>query len=443
MVKVIIGVILFNIVVMVGPREILASDNLDDIFKKAKISGYAKIVHIVHGKDNGFDPNSGSAMGGKLKLITNNYKGLKAGFACYTTGDTGLTDEDKEKLGHGLFLDRSLSQKTFVGEAYVEYTLSKSTIRFGRQKIDTPMTTARVNMVPSLYSAYTLTTSDLPDSRIFLSYIDKMAMGSRSCTEWFLIGEFTGTAGTVIRPMSPDFEKRGEFLPIEKMVGTTDETETDETNGITALGLVYEGIADTRLQLWDYLAHDIFNIIYAQADFTKKIKEITATFSLQMLHEREIGEKLANTGRDGTMWGSQAKFTWSKWGAWLAHNGSSKGKILNPWGGDPAFTSTIFSRNAYRADVNALKIGCMYKFMKKTALKLEYAHYGDSDTLGGNKTASLSPSADAYEWDIVLSYKPIKNLTLKIFNVIRKSEYDRHNRDKKQNHVRAIAMYKF
>ncbi len=53
--------------------------------KKDGVSGGIKLIHVLHGKDNEFDPQTGSTVGFNLKYRTKSFNGLQGsiGFHCY------------------------------------------------------------------------------------------------------------------------------------------------------------------------------------------------------------------------------------------------------------------------------------------------------------------------------------------------------------------------
>ena len=126
----------------------------------------------------------------------------------------------------------------------------------------------------------------------------------------------------------------------------------------------------------------------------------------------------------------------------LSYN-SSNGETFNPWGFDPAFTSSLFSRNAYRDDVNAYKVAVKYSFAKNLIFSASYANYGQSKSYGGNVDRTLLPTRDAEELDIVLTYKPYKKFSIKLLNARRTSEYESTSSNRKQNQFRVITQYSF
>ena len=79
-----------------------------------------------------------------------------------------------------------------------------------------------------------------------------------------------------------------------------------------------------------------------------------------------------------------------------------------------------------------------------------YTDYGQSNTsapikvLRAGPTGRVDPRVDAKEADIALTWKPKKNVMLKLFHANRTSEYDGVNgKDLTQAHTRLIGLYKF
>ena len=82
-----------------------------------------------------------------------------------------------------------------------------------------------------------------------------------------------------------------------------DETQTgldNSTAGVTAIAVVYSGIENLKLQAWDYIAWDILNAVYLQADYNFKVNEDVNMFVAgQYINESDIGnylERLTGAG---------------------------------------------------------------------------------------------------------------------------------------------------
>jgi len=426
-----------------------------------EVSGQIKAMHIITDKDNNWTPNTGSGYLGTLKYVTPEFiKGLKAGAAFYINGDTGLTDwgavsntdpTDDIKTAQGMFTSVGGEENSHLGQAYLEYNNGKMIqAKAGRMILKTPLTTIQHSLMPNFYEAYALGTKAISGLNLGITHINKISYGSRAATDWSLIGEKTKTAG-VSRPMYQQSTASGveqtKFTNMGHAAGTA-----ESTNGITALNATYTGIKNLKISIWDYYAHDISNNIYAEVTYKMPVMKGTKlALNAQYLSQSETGDKLMGT-LNYSMYGAKAHIGNKKWSVYAAYNQSNdkdnegNAKIgsgfLNSWGADPAYTSSLFSRNAYRQDVGAYKIGGHYAIMKGLKFKAGYANYGQSKT-EGYLNGTLSQE-DATEFDMMLIYKPAKAWTFKIFNAIRTSEYnDAGGKEYEMNHVRLVAWYDF
>ena len=78
-------------------------------------------------------------------------------------------------------------------------------------------------------------------------------------------------------------------------------------------------------------------------------------------------------------------------------------------GSNPGYTSSMFSRNEYRSNVNAYKATLVYKALSNLDIKISHADYGQSTTL------DRVSQTDARETDIEIVYKAEKQHYVKTF----------------------------
>jgi len=267
-----------------------------------------------------------------------------------------------------------------------------------------------------------------------------MMAGSRTLADYALIGERTGTAGIAYDIVSDDI--RGDFNNIEVFSGTGKSTA-----GLTFVAIDFKPTKESRLQFWDYYAYDLLNIVYLEGEYVFSIsKKQKVKFLVQYLDETDI-ESSYMGDISANLYGLKTVYTYGKSSIFAAYNSTGSQSIVNLWAGDPGFTSSIFSRNEYRADVDAYKIGFKQK-LGDFVFHASYARYDKSKSprfIGGVSSFGIK---DAQATNFILTYSYKKNIKAKLFHVIRKSEFDGVSVNTReynftQNHTRIILNYLF
>lgn len=413
-----------------------------------KVEGQLKVMNIFDAKSNGYDPETGASFLVKLKYITPSWNNLKAGLGFYNAGDLfNLTEFDSdEKVARGMFVTDDGEEKSLMGEAYIRYQGDKFLIHGGRQLYKTPLTTITYSTMPNFHTLVGVSITAVPDTVFSLSQVLEMSFGSRAMTDFGLIGEGTGTAGAATRP---DLIGQADFHKISEI---TLGDGAESTNGITVFNASYSGLKNVAgfkkidLSFWDYYADEISNNLYLQADAVYPLKGLKLKLGAQYLLQRDIGDSRAGD-LDFNLFGAKVALGGKGWSLFAGYNHSSGDTgFLNAYGGDPAYTSSIFSRNEYRENVDAYKLGFKYKIFKPFTVIASYANYGKSDSLGriGGVGSGLTAREDAEEFDLIWVYKPAKAWMLKLFTAWRTSEYDGSNgKQLTQAHTRLIGSVSF
>ncbi len=415
------------------------------------ISGMVKLMHIVDGAytgtgatDNSMDPSTGSALLANVKYKTEKFAGgLSAVINAYALFDTGLTERNdaEYKEASGMFINNAADDGDpfyTLGEAYLDYKDKAHHAKLGRQLFQTPLTTIKFSTMPSFYEGLSYINKLTDTMKLSAGHMTKMAYGARAYADAALIGENTGTAGATTQTIIDNYEMQGKFVGFAEMLGGV----PSDSAGMTYLGLDYKMQKNLTIRAWDYMVQDIVNNLYVDADYKMPMGKTTklvlgAQYLTQSYDYNSVTSDFALTGAKV---GIAGKLGERKYNLSYAMNSSSGDAMVNVWGADPAYTSTIFSRNAYRDEVSASKISAKIGLMKGLKLVVEMADYGQSKTLKGATAAAN----DATETDIILVYKPNKKWMFKIFNAQRTSEYDdTTTKELKQNHTRMMATYKF
>jgi len=232
------------------------------------------------------------------------------------------------------------------------------------------------------------------------------------------------------------------------------------TAGVSILSATYTGVENLKLQLWDYYAHDILNMIYAEANFswncllTDSVKPFVGA---QFIKQNEVGDKqLKALGGNGninsTYWAAKAGASIENFTAYVAYSqtgaNSSSDKpyanaIISPWGGMPAYTQGMVTRHQFLAGTKAYKIGASYNFKAfgpDFTTALYYANF-DMDKNNGYTVGDATESG----FDLIYNTGFVKNLQLRLRgNYARDFNVNATTGNKTSwNEHRFIVSYKF
>ena len=457
---------------LVSSAMLQAADVTIDGIRGGNLDLMFKGMTVIDDKENGYAPANGTGYLVKLKYETAEVftDGLKVGVGMYINGDAGLTEWDEKvtelnKGAYGMVVDREGKSKGLMGELYLDYTNDYIHAKVGRQTINTPLTVIKTSLMPNFYEAAMLDFKPLDGLKVTAGHMTGMSFGSRAAADWGMIGERTGTAGvgTMLSndPVnSQDASPNAQLIDQAEFYSMSEAAGFGGSDGRSVLGLTYTGVKNLQADFWVYHAANIANDFYTELKYKIPVaKGMAVKLSAQYLAQKDTGDSLAGE-RDFNMMGAKVALGTKKWGVFAAYNSSGSkdqdsttedGQYFNAWGADPAYTSSIFSRNAYREDVDAFKIGARYTIMKGLKLMINYADYSKSDTIawsgtldGSYGSKKVAAANDAYEIDTVLVYKPCKKWMFKLFNARRLSEYNESQAsESRQNHYRLIASYTF
>ncbi|MDJ0805987.1 MAG: OprD family outer membrane porin, partial [Gammaproteobacteria bacterium] len=338
-----------------------------------KVSAQLKSMVILDAEDNGYDPSEGWSYLAKLKYETPSWNNIKLGMGYYSAGDfLNQTDIDKsfdadKRLARGMFVDPEAEEKSLLGEFYLKYDGGSFGLHGGRQLYNTPLTSITYSTMPNFHTAFGVSTTAVPGLKLQLDQVTQMSLGARAATDYGLIGEGTQTAGSVCPPQVLNADgsittsrlEQAKFHDISTIALCKD---VEETNGMTVIGGTYTGVKGLKISAWDYYAEDISNTFYLDGSYGMPVGGLKLKLFAQYLTQSENGSLVEDNpvvptgnytdGIDYNLFGLKAVLKGKKWMTFAAYNKSNGDTgMYNSWGGDPAYTSSIFSRNAYRENV--------------------------------------------------------------------------------------------
>ena len=403
----------------VAAASLNAADDINSMFSEGKVSGQireftiSRSVELSAGADYTRHAN---AIGGYLKYETASLSGLSLGAAFYTT--YGFLNESKKtdynQVDPTLFGENN-ENYSMLGEAYIQYKTGNTLFKGGRQKLVTPMLADDdARMLPNLFEAYVLTNKDIANTTLTLGHVTKFAQGTFGRT--YNAGLLAATAGYShedSRNQVGSFTNVGTYAFDEK------------TDGITMAAASYTGIANLKLDLWDYYAHDIMNIIYGEANFSWKclITDALKPYAaVQIIKEDAVGDEFAGdidsmyvAGKFGVkVQNFDLSFAYSKTDNNDAtnNNGFLQDAVVSPWGGMPAYTQGMVTRHMFLAGTDAAKVAATYNFKDLGANVLATLYYANFNMAANNGYTY----GDAKEsgFDVIYNPSIVKNLQLRL-----------------------------
>ncbi|MBL4660875.1 MAG: OprD family outer membrane porin [Alcanivoracaceae bacterium] len=410
--------------VLLGTMSLLAQagETLEEALKESKWSGQLRSFYINRdwsgSVGDGITDRDALAAGGHLRGETGKWHGVSFGVGFYSSNGLGVNDDNPAAVDGTLF-DDDKNSYSILGEAYVKFSGESSSFTAGRQKLTTPfLGTDDARMLPTLFMAYTYENTGFENTTLTLSHVNKMAAGSFS-NAYPQIGLNGGdiTAGGALS-LASGYGLNNESA---RFMNIGNYTSGINNNGLF-LGGVKHKFSDTlSLQIWDYYATDLFNTIYAQADFKFATQGLAKPFfSAQLINQSGVGDE--DLGRvDGNYFAIKAGVGFKNISGYIAYSDSgsnnsaaTNGGILAPWAGMPAFTQAMATRHQFFADTDAFKIGGRYNF-NALGVNLTFDLYHASFDIGSDNAYVNGTDFTAKEsgFDLIFKPKNINNLTLR------------------------------
>jgi len=305
-------------------------------FELDKVDGELRLG-AVQIKDSDNKKSSTLSLGGKVSLESKPIYGLSGVATLYTTN--AIFGKDSEPM----FLGSNSQSYSIVGEAYIRANIANTEIKAGRQIFDTPFIDSDdIGMIPNSVEGYSLVNKSFDDTTIVLG-----AIKSWSGVDAPIPEKFT------------KMQNSGDFVMMA--------------------GLIYEGIADTTLQAWQYKLKD------------NDWNYLEATYEKDNL---SLGWQYSNQGDGNSIYGLDGTLTIDNLSLHSAYNKVS-GVVINGFGGGPFFTSSEDHTVHETLDNEAVLMGAEYSIDDLT-LSLTHVDFTKIED----------------ETDYILSYKFNKKLSM-------------------------------
>jgi len=163
-------------------------NSVSDIFSEGMFYGRLRsnIFMWDWNDDSKFD-NKAMGLGGSFVYKTAPYAGLSATAGLYTSQNPSFFREEVADLGSVKAGKDTLSRHAtttsgnygmaVLGQAYLQYDLSKTSFKIGRQMLETVFTKSNdTKMIPNTFDGITATIKEIPKTNIQLAYLDKQKL---------------------------------------------------------------------------------------------------------------------------------------------------------------------------------------------------------------------------------------------------------------------------
>ena len=405
-----------------------ASETLADAFKNGKVSGELKAWYFDRdtGVETTLDQYTAANVGKQgdadifvtgvmLGYVTDSFYGLSLGATFQSSYSPFADDESKQMYGGDMY-----GSGAVLSEAYVAYTLGKTTAKVGRQFISTPLVSGSGSrMIKESFEGALLINTDLPQTTLAAGYVNKF----QARTSRVIDSGLTGDESDI-----PDFEKSAVFygagvasfdgaytiLAINKSI--TNLTITGQYAFVSDVGGTAFGDTDVWVGGLGYIVPmSNFKIGLDGGYQASKTDSYNAAAN-------------ADIGYDGGMFGLQASLIdLAGFGLKTAYTSvSSDDNVIlgmgNGAGGAVAFTAPLIAgaNKVSTADTDAFKIEASYNFTNVgvAGLKLmaNYISVSADGTVTGSTGSKVIRPTDWTFWAGQISYDipAVKGLTVSL-----------------------------
>lgn len=163
----------------------MVADSIDEAFQNSKVKGEIKAAYVDSNFIGSVESDSILATGGSLNLITGNVYDFKAGFTFQTSSvvdeDIDMTDASILDTTTGISnrVNYYNASGSVLSEAYLEYAPKNTSVKIGRQFINTPLVSSgqagksSEAIVNDSFEAYVITNTSIENTTLVAGYVDK------------------------------------------------------------------------------------------------------------------------------------------------------------------------------------------------------------------------------------------------------------------------------
>jgi len=354
-----------------------AADTLADAFKQGSVTGELKAYYFDRDYDSDGHENL-LTTGLLLNYKTASFYGFGLNFTGQASASPFASSDEK-----ALFAGDEYGSGAVLSEAYLSYSVGKTTALVGRMFLDTPLVASSGSrMTKQAFEGAALINTDLPGTTLIAGYVQKFQARTDGDGN---IGKFSKTMGT------------GSGYP-ENTLGDIFEANNIDGNpslyvdgGAFTLVAINKSITGLTLTAAYAQANDVKNfdsgisidavrIAYGEAAYAGAAGKFTYGLAAQYYYNNLSGVSAPSavipgliSGLDSNnLWGVKASVGYDAFGAYAAYtkvNDEENGiGVISGLGGgaDLAYTGSPINSSSYANDTKAYKVGLTYAVLKNS-----------------------------------------------------------------------------
>ncbi len=213
------------------------ADEISEAFNNLEVKGEVKLGFASSDFLGAAKTDDVTAVGGNLSVKTGSFYGLKAGVTFQAA--TILSEDTRNNPTNAFSVNNTSYRTSFfdtdgvsLSESYLEYTISNTTFKAGRQYIHTPIVNNAMEgksseaIVKDSFEAYVLTNTDIPNTTLVAGYVDKFQAQNNGNNEFNDFADVEDGAYTLYAKNTSidNLTLQAQYLNIN---GTTAATDTD------------------------------------------------------------------------------------------------------------------------------------------------------------------------------------------------------------------------
>jgi len=394
--------------------------------ENTKVSGEAKLAYSTQDSvDSLFDKDASSGQVAlDLGITTDLTENISAGVSTQAISTLGL----ENNLVSGVSAGQSTQTQWWVSEAWMAASAGKTTLKVGRQSLDTPLTfTETWNIASNTFDAAVVINQDIPDTTIVAAWVGK--------------SNGTGGGNVVNSPVHSFDDDNNATTPNVEV--QQDAYGTFAVEGAYAFAIVNNSWKPLTVQAWYYNVLNAANAVWLQADLNIEGIIVGAQYA-------NLGVKgVLSNGNDSSAYAGKLGYTNADMGLTVsaAYSQTDKKGTLDvsnvATGHSKGSQSKLYTEAWWNygyvgaADMTAINLTAEYAIKEVVDLGLYYT------TVDAGSSTNFNPTSNHADMDEITltaskSFGPLDTSLVYIY-----AKQDGFNNDDAYNTVQAYLTLNF